>query len=160
MMRKYRRLCIHGGVPRSLLMLLSVLFLCAFLVGMNAQESVAASQNVSESPGPDNNVSDTLTAAQREAQQLATALGNGEAARRESPVQIPLPLVPEQVLQPGKRLIITLFRTPHLEARLLGGMQTFASPVETTADTARDDARRPRFLPAEQGAMALEILPR
>jgi hypothetical protein len=158
MVRRYRRIFIHGSVPRTFLVLLSVLLLYALPMGVNAQESTTASQNVSASPGIDSDASDTLTAAQREARQLATTLGGEREARQASPVQVPLPLVPEQVLQPGRRLIITIFRTPHLEARLLGGVQTFASPVATTADTARNDARRPQFLPAEQGAVALEVL--
>lgn len=159
-MRMYQRIFIYGRVRRIFLVMLSVLLLCTLPIGVSAQEQATASRTESEPTGLGGDGSETLTPAQREAQSLAAALGGGREARRTAPIQVPLAIVPDQVLQPGKRLIVTLLTTSHLEARLIGGVQTFASPVEPTAATARREARRPLFLPAEQSAVALQILTR
>ncbi|GIX48140.1 MAG: hypothetical protein KatS3mg131_2351 [Candidatus Tectimicrobiota bacterium] len=97
----------------------------------------------------------SLTAAQEEARRLAAALL--EEQPPPTPVlKVPLAIITERPLRPGERLVIVLFRTRHLEGRLLGGVQTLASPTDLLAVVVLD-ARRPTFLPAEQAAVAVEM---
>ncbi|MGQ4810005.1 hypothetical protein NKDENANG_03448 [Candidatus Entotheonellaceae bacterium PAL068K] len=101
-----------------------------------------------------------LTVAQREARQLATILmGEREVATASAPKTL-LRVLTEQTLRLGGRASLQLFVTTHLEGRLVGGRQTFASPVDHAPSSVQEDARRPRLLPTSQAMIALEILAR
>lgn len=99
-----------------------------------------------------------LSGAQEQARRLATAL----TGKRESAVIVekasPLGIPADQTRRLGQRMVIRLFVWRHVDVRLVGGEQTFVSPVDEASITAPEDAGRPVFRPASQAAVAVEVL--
>jgi hypothetical protein len=101
----------------------------------------------------------SLTTAQQQARQLATVLIGAREPSTIATPKTPLEVITEQTMRLGNRAIVPLFVSSGLEGRLVGGRQTFTSPVDYGPSTAKNDARRPLFIPAsEEAMMALEIL--
>lgn len=99
-----------------------------------------------------------LTTAQGQARQLATVLLETQSTSSTTAKRTPLGIITEQAVYPGMRVILPLFTWQSVEARLVSGEQTFASPVDGAGATETADARRPLFIPASNAAIALEVL--
>jgi hypothetical protein len=69
-----------------------------------------------------------------------------------------LGIIVEQSTRLGQRTVIRLFVWGNIEVQLVGGEQTFASPVDETVVTVSEAAGRPVFLPASPTAVAVEAL--
>jgi hypothetical protein len=129
-----------------------------FPAGAVAQMSTPSSRSAPPLQASDSEEFAPLTVPQQKARQLATIL----IGKRETPIaptqKTPLRVIAEQAMRLGKRTIIPLFVLSHLEGRLVGGRQTFAFSLDRISSVAKEDARRPLFLPASQAIMALEVV--
>ena len=99
-----------------------------------------------------------LTAAQKEAKQLATALAGTPTPQADTSKAGPLTVILEQPLSPGQRPMVPVFFVGSMEGRFVGGQQTLASPVAPEPSHTVEDANRPMFIPASQAAVAVELL--
>jgi hypothetical protein len=100
----------------------------------------------------------SLTTAQQKAKQLATILIGKRETSTISTKKTPLGMIAEQTMHLGRRVALPLFVSSHLEGRVVGGRQTFVSPVDNASATAKEDARRPLFLSASETIIAVEIV--
>ena len=123
-------------------LLLSSLFLLLLLSGPSVAD------------GPDD---PPLTSAQQAAKQLAAALENDQRPATAPPPQSPVVTLSEPMLPLGKRLVIVLYTSEHVEVRYVRGAATLVSPVDDLT-VAPADARRPILARGEDGAMAVEVL--
>jgi hypothetical protein len=100
-----------------------------------------------------------LTTAQQEARALATVLiGQKGSATTPPPIPAtPLELFSEQVLRPGKRLVVILGTWQGGQVRLVSGQQTFVSPIDATLPILTKH-RLPPLEPGEDTAVAIEVL--
>ena len=119
--------------------------------------SVAAQTATPAGPADSQDAS-SLTAAQEEARQLATALTGKRKSAGGAEKISPLSVIADQTMRLGKRVVLRRFAWKNVDVRLVGGEQTFASPVDEASATASEDAGRPVFLPASQAAVAIEVL--
>jgi len=143
---------LHSGVYPFLW--IEALCLLAFVTPGAAQVSPSHLSSSVVERSPDEHP--RLTPAQAEAQRLATQL-LGEQRGFQAAIKTPLEVVPEEGMYLGKRSVIVLFVTQGIEGRLLGGRQTFASPINISAAVVVD-AQRPAFIPASQALIAVEML--
>jgi hypothetical protein len=121
-------------------------------------EPLVMAQTTSSVGTADSQDAPSLTTAQEQARQLATALTTGKREATVVPENLPaLGLLADQTMRLGKRLVIPLFAWHGIEIRFVGGEQTFASPVDEASTTAPEDTGRPSFLPASQAAMGVEV---
>jgi hypothetical protein len=156
----------HYWVQRALspLVVLSVctwavlLFFCP--VGVAADKTPPVPRSATSETAAAAEESPPLTAAQQEAQNLATALlEKQEGASTPSPSPS-LSLRAEQPLRPGERLYILLFSWLGLHMYLVSGQQTLASPVDGSILVSTDALpvvpTQPHDVPSD--AMAIGVL--
>ncbi|MDH3601702.1 MAG: hypothetical protein OEU26_18995 [Candidatus Tectomicrobia bacterium] len=105
--------------------------------------------------GPDD--SPPLTSAQQAAKQLAAALERDRRPTTAPPPRSPVVTLSDQSLPLGKRLVIVLYTSEHVEVRYVRGATTLASPVDDLS-VESSDARRPVLTRGDDGAMAVEVL--
>jgi hypothetical protein len=148
----------HSLVARVIPVIVGLALLWGGAALLMGRVSLAAAQ-----PGPslethNDEEAQPLTPAQQEARQLAMILSNKPESQRGATAANSASITVDQPLRLGSRSVMPLFALQGVEGRLVGGQQTFASPVEQVSPSVAEDANRPLFVPATQAVIAVDIL--